>query len=106
MERSQKENFLIANVIMNADSKGLHEEVQEIIIPFLVENKSIDLKTICKLEVLLDDKLLIIPSDKEWLVINRREKLNQLKIVSGEIIPIVKYIKVDETGTITLENES
>lgn len=51
---------------------------------FEPSSNSISLKEIVKIEQILDKQLLTIPSKQEWLIINRRRKLEKLKNISNE----------------------
>jgi len=55
------------------------KEIFHLIEPFLPpgDTEELDLMTICKLEVLLDKKLLYIPTKQQWRKI-KLEKLNEI----------------------------
>jgi len=102
--REKLEINLIGNALFIGEKKGKLKEVQEILKPYMLSNKSLKLSTICKLNILLNTELFTIPTDKEWLVINRREKLKQLMIVNGELTPTEVVIYIDESGIASIKN--
>jgi hypothetical protein len=71
---------LIFRAIELANQKNLKSEVKPILDPFMKDPDSLDLFTIARLEVLLDEQLLIIPTKQQW----RRIKLERLNEISKE----------------------
>lgn len=71
---------LLSRAINLSIEKNLENEVKVIIEPFLKNSGDLDLRTICKLEVLLGEKLLIVPTKKQW----RRIKLERLNEISND----------------------
>lgn len=69
----------IINLALNiANQKGLLLETYKLVTKFKDNELDIDLITICKLEVLLNEKLLIVPTTKkEWRKI-KLQKLNNI----------------------------
>lgn len=69
----------IINLALNiANQKGLLLETYKLVTKFKYNELDIDLITICKLEVLLNEKLLIVPTTKkEWRKI-KLQKLNNI----------------------------
>lgn len=70
---------LLSRAINLSIEKNLENEVNIIIDTFLNNPDSIDLRTICKLEILLGESLLIIPTTKQW----RKIKLERLNDISN-----------------------
>lgn len=59
-------------------------QVFDLISPFIIngaDTEELDLMTICKLEVLLGEQLLYIPTAKQW----RRIKLERLNEICNEV---------------------
>ena len=54
--------------------------VREILRPFILHPEDLDLRTICTLEALLNEKLLIIPTKQQW----RKIKLEHLNNICDE----------------------
>lgn len=101
----QEEINLIGHALIIGDKKGVLKDVQEILKPFVINEESVDLYTICRLENLLDTKFINIGdvSIKD----QRRKKLDQLKIATGEITPKKIFLKFDlKTGIIELEYDN
>lgn len=85
-----KEKTLIENILSMSFHKGpdTFGKVKKLLIDaeVIIENenfsfrskKSISLREITKVEEILGIKLISIPTEKEWLIINRREKLEQI----------------------------
>jgi len=65
---------IINRVIWLSIEKDKVMDAHKIILPFYQSPEDLDLRTICKLEVLLDEKLLIIPTKIQW----RKIKLDRL----------------------------
>lgn len=101
--RLQQELDIIGTALIKADELNILEQVQEIFRPFILQDESLDLNTICELESLLGFKIInVCPSDKEI----RKEKLMRLKISSGEFIPKTVYLHInDETGLVYIKDE-
>ena len=56
-----------------------YDEINKLILPFIEKDKSedLDLLTICKLELLLEEKLIWVPTKQQWRKI-KLKKLNDL----------------------------
>ncbi len=80
----EKDVSLIGKALIIGGTKNLLKDVQDIVSPFMNNHGSIDLGTIIKLEELLGVELISIPTDKEWVIINRRKKLEHLKNINDE----------------------
>lgn len=52
-------------------------EIKNLILPFITKTEDLDLMTISKLEVLLNEKLLLIPTKQEWRKI-KLKRLNEI----------------------------
>jgi virulence-associated protein VagC len=74
MKRSHR---LLCRAIDLSIEKNLENEVKLIIEPFMKDADSLDLWTICRLEVLLGEKLLIVPNKQQWRKI-KLERLNEI----------------------------
>jgi len=51
--------------------------IMKLVEPFLIYPDELDLMTICKLEIILNEELLIIPTKQQWRKI-KLEKINQI----------------------------
>ena len=104
-DRSKREIDLICTSLIIGQQKNLLKGVQELLMPTILNKTSIDIDTISKIEVLLDTNLLVFDDDK-IKKIERRKKLEQLQIVSGEVTPIKVFLNVDDkTGIVELKYE-
>jgi len=45
--------------------------------------KKITLKDVVKIEQIMDEEIIKFPTEKEWLIINRKRKLEQLNNISN-----------------------
>jgi len=79
----KRENELIHRINEIAESKGLFDEAHELIMKALTNPKndnSLDLYTICKIEVLLGEQIITIPTKQQW----RKIKLEKLNDINNE----------------------
>jgi hypothetical protein len=51
--------------------------IMKLVEPFLIHPDDLDLMTICRLEVILNEELLIIPTKQQWRKI-KLEKINDI----------------------------
>lgn len=71
---------LEASVIKRIANLAFEQNKQAEVISIITDIKELDLKTICKLEVLFGEPILIVPTKQEW----RKIKLEQLNKICNE----------------------
>lgn len=71
---------LEASIIKRIANLAFEQNKQAEVISIITDIKELDLKTICKLEVLFGEPILIVPTKQEW----RKIKLEQLNKICNE----------------------
>lgn len=71
---------LEASIIKRIANLAFEQNKQAEVISIITDIKELDLKTICKLEVLFGEPILIVPTKQEW----RKIKLKQLNKICNE----------------------
>jgi len=57
---------IINRILALSLEKHKVQETWDLLQPFLHEPYNIDIMTICKIEVLLDEKILYVPTKQQW----------------------------------------
>lgn len=87
------EQQFLTNILDKAQELNLFDDVVKILIdanivelPNLTyaELNPITLKDVCKIEALLGIDIITIPTDKEWVVINRKRKIEHLNNINDD----------------------
>jgi len=77
MNRGERIIYYALNLAQLKFGREMQQKVWSLVEVFINNTEDIDLDTICKLEVLLNEELLMIPTKQQWRKI-KLQKLNEI----------------------------